>query len=195
MHQTDKAEEILMRYLGLRHNNRQPEEISDSRENDTTYLEMLLGECYLCQGKYLKAEQVVLRYQKKLQGYSRLHFHERFRYFFSLTVLARCYHLSGKFKDGLKYWTEAWSYCANELNVGKQQGKWSEATIFPNIIQLSMLDCNYELGNLPEFPDQRGRSEKLIKDTMTYWVPGLATYWLTWVRDKLIAQEKMRVSV
>jgi len=190
LHQTDKAEEILMKYLGFRHNDRQPEEISQSRENDTTYLEMLLGECYLCQDKYLKAEQVMLRYQKKLQGYSRLHFSERFRHFFSLTILARCYHLSGKFRDGLSYWTEAWSYCANELNVGKQLGKWGEATIFPTIIQLSMLDCNYELGNLPEILDQRIQSEKMIKGSIMYWVPGLATYWLTWVKDKLITQEE-----
>jgi tetratricopeptide (TPR) repeat protein len=195
MDRAPEAEEILIKYLTPRHAFRNPMERTADRRSDTMYLEMLLGECFLLQKQYDKAERIMKELQSRFNTFEFLAHFERFRYFFVLTALARCYHLTDRFLDALGYWKLALKYCVDDLNVEKQEGKWSRNTLFPNIVLLSIADCYFELDNMEESWELQKEAETVIRSCApTRWVLGLGTYWLRWVEHKMAARDKSSTS-
>jgi tetratricopeptide (TPR) repeat protein len=180
------AERIVVKYLAIRYPNTSPGYIGDKRRNDITYLEMLVGECFLEQKKYSQAEDIMIKFKRKLESFEPLASYERFRYFFVLTGLARCYHSTAKFEAALEYWSLALKYCTDRMNSGKREGKWTRDTLFVGIIVLSMSDCCHELGRIEASTELQQEAQGVLESKpVTYWVPGLASYWLQQIQRKV----------
>jgi tetratricopeptide (TPR) repeat protein len=156
------------------------------RRNDTMYLEMQLGECYLLRGRTTEAEEIMQELHQRFRGFNALYHLEKFRVVFILAALARLRHLNNQFDSALEYWKQTLERRVTELNSGMQNGEWARNTFFPSIVLLSMADCHFKMGNLEKGIEFRREADAgLGKSGPRPWVLDLGTYWLAYVRKQL----------
>lgn len=180
-----EAEEVLLKYLGPRQMFQTQDERAQDRRSDTMYLEMLLGESLMLQGRFDEADEALQNLLQHFHSFGKLWHFERFRVAFIMTILARIRQLTGQLYAAVEYWEKTLKYCLEELDVGNQKGKWDRKSFMPSIAILSMSDCYFDLGNQDHALGlQREVSQLLESSNAQPWILGLGSYWLEWLKFK-----------
>jgi tetratricopeptide (TPR) repeat protein len=182
-----EAEDILRKYLKPRQAEQTPEMKARDRRSDTMYLEMLLGESLMLQGKYEESERLMQQLLKHFLDFGDELWHfERFRVAFVMTVLARIHHLKGDYYLAIMYWNKMIDYCENKIDVDEQKGKWDRRSFMPLIAELSLSDCYFELGSEEIGLRRQEHSVVLLENTDGQsWILGLGTYWMELLMMKM----------
>lgn len=188
--QPGEAELVIRQYLNPRQACLTTEQRRGNRRTDTMYLEMVLCEAFLLQGRTEECEESLQDLLSRFRSFSVLWYFEQFRLFAVQATLARLRHINGRYSEALVYWQDALDTCLEHLNVGHQEGNWGRQTFFPSIVLFSMAHCWYELGEREKADALRIETETVLQVTACRpWVLALGTYWLAWVRDRM---EKFR---
>ncbi|KAI1179558.1 hypothetical protein F4777DRAFT_574864 [Nemania sp. FL0916] len=162
------------------------EQCRSDRSGDTMYLEVLLCETFLLQGRITECEAHLQDLLDRLCNFESLFHVDAFQIFIVQATLARLRQMDGRYSEALAYWRAALDTCVTELDTGQRKGKWSRNTFFPSVVLLSMAHCLQELGETKEGDMLCVEAEQNLQATAPHtWALALGTYWLSWVRARV----------